>query len=141
MRTLTAVLLPAIPDDADGGPRPEGWHYASVSRRGGHPIGYCREHPPHPTEADARDCYTAYQRDNVTLDQTLGDWTGCEARTRDHGTTPDRDGILCDAPTKTAAHIRGEGFQLAGLCAEHLTRDHAIVALHLDRPAGDAWVS
>ena len=31
-----------------------GWHYVSLGRNGGHPLGACAEHDPHPTEAEAR---------------------------------------------------------------------------------------
>jgi hypothetical protein len=119
MRHHTAVPL------ADG----SGYHYASVHpRRGGYPLGYCAEHPPHPTEEEARECYAQYRRDHVALDNALGDWSGCEVDD-------------CDVPTKTAATIRGDGFALAALCAEHLTHEHAVAVLKLDGPAGDAWVS
>ena len=114
MRHLTAVHIEG------------GWHYASVSRRGGGPIGYCTEHAPHATEQEARECYSRYRRDNLRLDATLSDWTGCKA-----------DG--CDEPTKDAATIWGDGFALAPLCKEHLVAHVAYEALGLNRPAGDAW--
>lgn len=118
MRTHTAARK-----GTDGG-----WHYVSLSDRGGYPLGYCAEHEPHATEVEARECYARYQRDNVRLDGKLGDWTGCVV-----------DG--CDKPTKNLADIRGDGYHSAALCDEHLTHEHAVKALHLDRPAGDAWVS
>lgn len=103
-----------------------GWHYVSLSRQGGHPLGYCAEHEPHDTEIEARQCYAAYRRDNIRLDSTLGDWTGCR---------------VCDAPAKAAASIRYDGFHLEPLCAEHLNLATAISVLGLDLPAGDAWRS
>jgi len=106
----------------DGG----GWHYVSLNRRGGHPLGYCTEHAPHATEAEARECYGRYQRDNVTLDVTFGNWGGCDE---------------CDAPTKTGAQIRYEGYNTARLCADHLTHEMAVKNLHVEGPAGDAWQS
>lgn len=105
-----------------------GWHYVAMNRRGGHPLGYCAEHEPHRTEAEARECYACYQRDNVRLDVAWSNWAGCEVEG-------------CDAPTKTAAGIHGDGYHYASLCAEHLTHEHAVKALGLDTPAGDAWVS
>jgi hypothetical protein len=105
-----------------------GWHYVSLSRHGGHALGYCAEHEPHVTEQDARECYAKYQRDRVRLDGQWADWTGCEV-------------TGCDAPTKAHARIEGDGFHTASLCAEHLTREHAIDVLGLNGPAGDAWVS
>lgn len=106
----------------------EGWHYVSLSRSGGYPLGYCGEHEPHETEQEARECYARYRRDRVRLDVRLGDWTGCKAPG-------------CDKPTKGGADIEGDGFALAPLCDEHLTHEHAVAALGLDRPAGDAWIS
>ena len=40
--------------EVDLGERGKGWHYATLSRRGGGPLGDCTNHPPHPTEAEAR---------------------------------------------------------------------------------------
>lgn len=106
----------------DGG----GWHYVSLGSRGGYPIGYCSEHEPHATEAEARDCYGRYQRDNIRLDVQFVGWTDCD---------------VCGAATKTGAGIRGNGYRQAALCSDHLTLEHAREALHLNQPAGDAWVS
>lgn len=104
-----------------------GWHYVSMSSRGGHPLGYCAEHEPHPTEAEARECYTAYQRDNV---EPNGRWSwGC----------CDVEG--CDNPARDGWHVSDDGYSLAVLCSEHNNRDQAIIALGLNRPAGDAWQS
>lgn len=104
-----------------------GWHYVSLNRRtGGHPLGYCVEHEPHATEQEARECYAQYRRDNVLLDVKLGSWSDC---------------AVCGGPTKSAATIRYDGFHLAPLCEEHLTFEHAIDALGLRGPAGDAWQS
>ncbi len=106
-----------------------GWHYVSLHpRHGGHPIGYCAEHEPHETELEARECFSQYQRDRVRLDVVLGDWTGCTAEG-------------CDAPTRKAAQIWGDGFALAPLCDDHLRHGAAVKALHIEGPAGDAWVS
>jgi len=104
-----------------------GWHYVSMSRQGGYPLGYCAEHEPHATEIQARECYSQYQRDNIRrLDDNMADWSGCR---------------VCDAPTKNVVDIRYEGFRSAPLCDEHRTQEHAIKVLGLDQPAGDAWVS
>lgn len=105
-----------------------GWHYVSLNRRGGHPLGYCRDHEPHATEVEARECYARYQRDHVRLDSKTENWCGCEVEG-------------CDAPTKQRARIEGDGYHSAALCSEHLTVEHAIKALGLDVPAGDSWQS
>jgi hypothetical protein len=119
MRHLTAA------QKGEGG----GWHYVSLHRkRGGYPLGYCASHEPHETEKDARECYAMYQRDHVKLDGLWADWAGCQAPG-------------CDAPTQTHARIEGDGFHAASLCKDHLDYDHAVAALGLDSPAGDAWVS
>jgi hypothetical protein len=103
-----------------------GWHYVSLNRRGGYPLGYCAEHAPHPTEAEARACYGLYLRANVTLDGQLSRWSDCDE---------------CGAPTKTTANIRGDGYASAALCTEHLTHDLAVKHLHLEGSAGDSWES
>lgn len=121
MRHLTAHQLP------EGG-----WHYASTHRRGGYPLGYCRDHEPHPTEAEARECYSQWQRDHLVLDDGNWSWGNCEHR---EGQT------RCKSPANKAARIEGDGYQMALLCPEHMTRGHAIAALGIDGPAGDSWES
>lgn len=113
MRHLTAVQLET------------GWHYASVGRHGGGPIGNCIDHAPHPTEAEARECYAAYRRSKVTLDLKSSHWADCD---------------VCGVPTKTGADAC-DGYGFVMLCAEHLTMEHAIETLGLNRPAGDSWQS
>lgn len=105
-----------------------GFHYVSLNKRhGGYPLGYCAEHAPHATEDEARACYRAWQRDHVRLDAvTLGNWTNC----RFPG---------CEQPTRAAADIQGDGYNIAPLCPAHLTTEHAIPALGLaDALAGDS---
>ena len=115
MRHLTAARK------GDGG-----WHYVSLGRTGGYPLGYCAEHEPHATEAEARECYARYQRDHIKFDRGTWSWTGCNAEG-------------CDNPTRSAA--RCGAYKMVALCDEHLTTEHAIKALRLDEPAGDAWQS
>lgn len=122
MRHLTAA------QKGEGG----GWHYVSMSRDGGHPLGYCAGHEPHPTEAEARECYAQFQRDNVVLDDGKWSWGSCEHRA---------DGERCPNPANRAATIRGDGYAMALLCPEHMTLDHAFEALGITGPAGDSWVS
>lgn len=118
MRHHTAAPL------ADG----SGFHYASVHpRRGGHPLGYCAEHPPHATEAEARECYAQWRRDRLQLDGTCS-WTNCSVKD-------------CPKPANQLAEVRGDSMLTAALCPEHLTVEHATAVMQLDRPAGDAWVS
>lgn len=107
-----------------------GFHYASLSSRGGFPLGHCREHGPHPTADEARRCYREWEREHVALDEHYRNWGDCET-----------DG--CGKPTKTGARlIDGDGFHSARLCAGHLTHDQAVIALGLDSElAGDAWIS
>jgi hypothetical protein len=104
-----------------------GWHYVSLNDKGGYPLGYCAEHEPHPTETEARECYSSWQRDHLTLDTKTG-WTSCMVKD-------------CDRPANHAAQIRGDGYTIATLCDEHLTRDHAIAVLGLEGPVGDSWQS
>lgn len=121
MRHLTAA------QKGEGG----GWHYVSMNRRGGHPIGYCADHEPHATEVEARECYNQYLRDNVILNDGEWSWGGCDVR------EPEK----CPNPANRAATIKGDGFRMALLCPEHMTMDHALKALHLEGPAGDSWRS
>lgn len=131
MWTKTAVHLDATPD------RPEGWHYAQVWKTGGHQIGFCADHAPHPTEAEARECYSAYLRTQLR-EETYGDWSGCEASvTR---TDQGSQALVCDTPTKKGITYSG-GFRGAALCDRHRTDEQAIVVLGLDQPAGDSFGS
>jgi hypothetical protein len=107
---------------------PGGWHYAQLWKSGGGPIGYCRDHPPHETEAEARWCYTTYQRDNIVLDGAKYGWTSCEAKD-------------CPNPTQSGATIRHDGYATTALCPEHMNYPDAVTALGLEGPAGDSWGS
>lgn len=121
MWTKTAVRLDANEDHA------EGWHYAQVWSNGGRPIGYCREHAPHGTEQEARECYSAYLRDHIGWTR-YGDWTGCRAEG-------------CDKPTKTGARVDGSSIHDVPLCSEHMNAETAIVVMGLNAPAGDSYGS
>lgn len=110
-----------------------GWHYASVGRRGGHPLGNCRNHEPHPTEDEARECYAEYRRDHVRLDGGPTSWSNCSVG---RGTES-----KCDEPANRYAYIQGDGFSMAPLCHTHLTIEDALVVLRLIGPAGDAWTT
>lgn len=107
-----------------------GWHYVSLnSRQGGHPLGYCGEHEPHATEAEARACYRGWQRDHVTLDGGTWSWSTCDVKG-------------CGNPARNGVRVEGDGYALAVVCDEHHNLEHAIAALGLeDDQAGDAWQS
>ncbi len=105
-----------------------GWHYAATSRRGGRPLGYCAEHDPHATEAEARECYSRWLRDHIVFDEGTWSWSGCNAEG-------------CDQPTRSAARVTGYDVNMATLCDQHLNAETAVKTLRLDAPAGDAWVS
>lgn len=100
-----------------------GWHYVV----GGHPIGYCAEHAPHASEADARECYARWQRDHVQRDG-LWSWSTCRVP-------------QCPNPSRHGWAIEGDPYSMAILCDEHDDREHAIEALGLNGPAGDRWES
>lgn len=102
------------------------WIYGSAKGGLGYPIGACVDGHRHPTEVEARECYSQYQRDNVKLDGRLSSWSDCAE---------------CGDPTKTCAEVAGDGYNLATLCTKHLTPDMAFKHLGLNGPAGDAWVS
>ena len=44
-----------------------------------HPTGYCREHPGHATETEARECFAQYQRDHL-VQRGETSWTTCMAK-------------------------------------------------------------
>jgi len=123
MRTKTALQR------ADG----TGWHYGIAGKAGGHPLGRCTEHPPHPTEAEARECYGAYVReDTIKLDAGTTSWTSCEHRA---------DGKRCPNPTVAFATYGDDGYGQVSVCPDHMTVECVIAAARLDGPAGDAWIS
>lgn len=88
-----------------------GWHFTSRNRRTGtHPIGYCRDHDPHATELEARECYTRYLMENrVRYDVTIDDYNPCQASG-------------CETLTNKAAVV--DGWHLYRLCDEHNDRAH-----------------
>lgn len=105
-----------------------GFHFASVGKRGGYPLGDCANHDPHPTADDARRCYQAWRRSQVER-QGQASWTSCFVPG-------------CDNPARQTWGVKGGGYSLAVLCADHDDLEHAIPALHLDGElAGDAWTS
>lgn len=109
-----------------------GWHYVSAGRAGGHPIGYCAEHDPHPTEQAARECYGQFVRDSIKLDAGSCGWTSCSARP---------GGVRCPNPTQKTAKFGDDGYGMTTLCPEHMTVDDVIAVEQLAGPAGDAWIS
>lgn len=119
MRHLTAAQR------ADG----SGWHYCSLSKRGGYALGYCAEHAPHASEDDARRCYRTWQRDHIRLDQRFTNWGDCAI-------------AGCGEPTKLGARIEGDGYSMARLCQKHTTATDARTALMLDGDLADeSWES
>lgn len=97
---------------------------------GQHPVGYCGSHPGHATELEARKCYAQYRRDNVIPFGTTS-WSTCMIREPES----------CKNPANHSWQILGDGYSLAVLCDDHNTKEHAIAAMHLEGPAGDAWFS
>ncbi len=108
-----------------------GWHYTTGNRRTGtHPIGYCRDHGPHATEAEARECYAQYLLDNVRLDEPHSwSWGSCDYG-RGEGAK------RCKNPANNGA--RSGSWRMVLLCDEHFTAMGAVEALGLHRPAGDS---
>lgn len=92
-----------------------GWHYVQQNRRTGtHPVGYCRDHGPHETAEEARECFRRYLLDGAR-EESYADWTGCEA--------PVGGEERCDRPTKKGLTTRpplGTGY---ALCDEHRTTE------------------
>lgn len=82
-----------------------GWHYTCENDGQIWPVGYCRDHEPHPTAQEAKDCFRQYLLDDIS-DTTYGDWTGCE---------------VCDEPTKKGLSTRGPLGQGFPLCDRHRT--------------------
>lgn len=121
-------------DPATG--EPVGWHFVSGNRRiGTHPIGDCASHGPHPTELEARECYAAYLRARIRLDGATLNWGSCEARLGEDSVQH------CPQPAKRYARVEGDPYSHAQLCEEHMTVEHATVALGLNGPVGDRWHS
>lgn len=94
---------------------------------GRQPVGYCADHGPHASEVEARECFGQYQRDRVRPRGTA-QWTTCMLKG-------------CDQPARTTFEIEGDGYAMTVLCETHATREHAIDAMNLRGPAGDAWFS
>lgn len=110
-----------------------GWQYVLGKGNGGAPIGYCREHAPHASEDEARECYSQYVRDSVRLNAGSGGWTSCNARNENKR--------FCPNPAQAFATYGDDGYGLTWLCPEHMTHEQVVASAQLDGPAGDAWVS
>lgn len=108
--------------------RPEGWHYAQVWKDGGGPIGFCAEHEPHPTEVEARECWSQWRREHIKFDRVIAGWTSCS-----------REG--CERPANHAATIEGDPYVFVPLCAWDMNYRTVIEVLGLDQPAGDSMGS
>lgn len=121
MRTKTAV-------EVDLGERGKGWHYASIGKRGGGPIGYCADHAPHATETEARECFSSYLLTQLRA-ETYGDWTSCQY--------PHNE---CGRPTKSGWGVPATLSSVA-LCEVHDSRELAIACLGLNKPWGDSFGS
>ena len=109
---------------ADG----SGWHYVLGKGEGGTPIGHCREHGPHPTEGEARECYSQFVRDSIHLDAGTGGWTSCAAP-------------KCPDPARSFAAYGDDGYGVVWLCPDHMTIEQVIASVRLAEPAGDSWIS
>lgn len=85
---------------ADGG----GWHYTCRNDGNVWPVGYCTDHPPHPTQEDAYACYTQYLLDHrLRLDGRIEPGTqhtckvdGCDEWTDRYAEVDLAMWMLCD---------------------------------------------
>ena len=86
-----------------------GWHYTTRNDNQIWATGYCRDHPGHATEDDARRCYRDYELNEcLMLDGTLGSWNPCEYPGCE--TLTNRDGRIA-------------GWSRWRLCDEHRTKE------------------
>jgi hypothetical protein len=46
-----------------------GWHYTCMNDGQIWPVGYCRDHEPHDTQDEARECFRAWLLDNAKYDR------------------------------------------------------------------------
>lgn len=116
----------ALLDDGTVG----GWHYTSLNRRTGcYAEGYCRDHEPHDTEQEARECYARWALDHATYDKRM---TGQQLRCS-----------VADCDTWTDRLGGPPGYSAFGhdmpLCDEHCNR--AGLEAVIGTVAGDAVAS
>lgn len=105
------------------------WHYASVSKRGGHPIGYCTADCEHATPEEAHEHYRQYVLDHLREETYGGDVqyrcevNGCDAWTQQGMSEPD-------------------GYAGHPLCDEHRNRETYEAEFYpAGGPVREAWVS
>ena len=108
----------------EGGP----WHYASVSRRGGHPIGYCTVDCDHATPEEAHEHYRQYVLDHLR-DVSIAEDTQHHCEASD-----------CKAWTQQGLQ-EPDGFAMHLLCDEHRTRDTYEAEFYPAGQVREAWVS
>lgn len=119
-----------------------GWHYVNLGREGGYPIGYCSDHEPHETEAEARECYGQYVREEtIRLNVSGCSWTSCDGFTDLDPGKPIVALPRCRQPANRTAYYGDDGYGILAFCAEHMTAEQVIRRAQLEGPAGDAWVS
>lgn len=84
-----------------------GWHFTCMNDGVIWPVGYCADHDPHHSRAEAEQCFQRYLLDEISP-VTYSHWQDCER---------------CGAPTKKGlATRRPHGHQYA-LCDEHRTNE------------------
>ena len=105
------------------------YHYVSLSRRGGHPIGYCTTACTHETPEEAHEHYRQWVLDNLRFVQFGQD---VQYRCAVEG---------CDDWTKAGLQ-EPDGYHAEHLCEEHRNRDSYERSFY--PPGGgvrEAWVS
>jgi hypothetical protein len=91
-----------------------GWHFTCMNDGAIWPVGYCRDHDPHPTREEAEDCFARYVHDDIS--ERSHNWTDCEVEG-------------CERPANKSIAFRQPLGHSYALCDEHRTPE---VALALD---------
>lgn len=104
------------------------WHYVSLGRDGGYPIGYCTTGCAHETPDDAAEHYRQWLLDGFRFDGRSGKDTmhRCEL--------PD-----CDTFTQRLA-LGPDGWLMHNVCDKHANRE-SMEILHPEGSIGESWES
>lgn len=128
----------------EGGP----WHYVSLGRDGGHPIGYCTDACTHATAEEAAEHYRQWLLDGFRFDGSSGDSVQyrCEVPVPTGSvnisgmlTAPPTDTKVCGTWTQRLA-MGPDGWIIHHVCHGHSNRE-SMELLHPEGSIGESWES
>lgn len=115
------------------------WHYVSLGRDGGYPIGYCTDACTHETADEATEHYRQWMLDNFRFDGRSGDDTQyrCEIPIGEFETYAKAE--KCGRWTQRLA-LGPDGWATHHVCDDHADRE-SVELLYPVGSIGESWES